>query len=117
MAAHGPCIKVGEFLLPSGLLAIGRDGHVVGKTISPGFGDGPGLLWACADPSASLDRKMSTIRREQCDPLPTERAACIQQVNDIEDGALRQLDQARRQQAIQGTVDQVRVINQTGRQW
>jgi enamine deaminase RidA (YjgF/YER057c/UK114 family) len=38
MAAYGPCIKVREFLLPSGLMAIGRDGHVVGKTISPGFG-------------------------------------------------------------------------------
>jgi enamine deaminase RidA (YjgF/YER057c/UK114 family) len=37
MAAYGPCIKVGEFLLPSGLMAIGRDGHVVAKTISPGF--------------------------------------------------------------------------------
>jgi hypothetical protein len=77
------------------------------------------LLSACADPSASLDRKMSEIRREQCDPLPTEpqRAACIQQVNDIEDDALRQLAEARRQQAIQGTMDQMRVINQTGRQW
>ncbi len=38
MAAYGPCIKVGEFLLPSGLMAIGRDGQVVGRTISPGFG-------------------------------------------------------------------------------
>jgi enamine deaminase RidA (YjgF/YER057c/UK114 family) len=37
MAAYGPCIKVGEFLLPSGLMALGRDGHVAGKTISPGF--------------------------------------------------------------------------------
>jgi hypothetical protein len=76
-------------------------------------------LSACADPSASLDRKMSEIRREQCDPLPIQpqRAACIQQFNDIEDETLRQLDEARRRQAIQGTVDQVRVINQTGRQW
>ena len=40
MAAFGPCIKVGEFLLPSGLLAIGRDGHIAGSTVSPGF---PGL--------------------------------------------------------------------------
>jgi len=40
MAAYGPCIKTGEFLLPSGLMPIGRDGHVTGKTISPGF---PGL--------------------------------------------------------------------------
>jgi enamine deaminase RidA (YjgF/YER057c/UK114 family) len=37
MAAYGPCIKAGEFLLPSGLMAIGCDGHVVGKTLSPGF--------------------------------------------------------------------------------
>jgi enamine deaminase RidA (YjgF/YER057c/UK114 family) len=37
MAAYGPCIKVGEFLLPSGLIAIGRDGHIAGRTISPGF--------------------------------------------------------------------------------
>ncbi len=37
MATYGPCIKVGEFLLPSGLMAIGPDGHVAGKTISPGF--------------------------------------------------------------------------------
>jgi hypothetical protein len=35
------------------------------------------------------------MRREQCDPLPTEpqRKVCIQQVNDIEDDALRQLDE------------------------
>jgi enamine deaminase RidA (YjgF/YER057c/UK114 family) len=38
MAAYGPCIKVGEFLLPSGLMAVGRDGHVVGRSLSPGFG-------------------------------------------------------------------------------
>jgi enamine deaminase RidA (YjgF/YER057c/UK114 family) len=37
MAAFGPCIKAGEFLLPSGLMAIGRDGQVAGKTLSPGF--------------------------------------------------------------------------------
>src|SRR5439155_3899032 len=37
MAAFGPCIKAGEFLLPSGLMAIGRDGHIAGRTISPGF--------------------------------------------------------------------------------
>ena len=37
MAAFGPCIKAGEFLLPSGLMAIGRDGHVVGRSVSPGF--------------------------------------------------------------------------------
>jgi enamine deaminase RidA (YjgF/YER057c/UK114 family) len=37
MAAYGPCIKSGEFLLPSGLMAIGHDGQVVGATLSPGF--------------------------------------------------------------------------------
>lgn len=37
MAACGPCIRAGEFLLPSGLMAIGQDGHVVDKTVSPGF--------------------------------------------------------------------------------
>ena len=28
MAAYGPCIRVGEFLSPSGLMAIGRDGQI-----------------------------------------------------------------------------------------
>jgi enamine deaminase RidA (YjgF/YER057c/UK114 family) len=37
MAAFGPCVRAGEFLLPSGLMAIGHDGNVVGKTVSPGF--------------------------------------------------------------------------------
>ena len=37
MAAYGPCIRVGEFLLPSGLMAVGRDGHVAGCSLSPGF--------------------------------------------------------------------------------
>jgi hypothetical protein len=31
MAIYGPCLKVGEFLLPSGLIAIGRDGHIAGS--------------------------------------------------------------------------------------
>jgi enamine deaminase RidA (YjgF/YER057c/UK114 family) len=43
MAAYGPCVKVGEFLLPSGLIAIDRDGHIAGSTVSPGF---PGLAHA-----------------------------------------------------------------------
>src|SRR5439155_342309 len=30
MAAYGPCVKSGEFLLPSGLMAIGHDGQLVG---------------------------------------------------------------------------------------
>jgi enamine deaminase RidA (YjgF/YER057c/UK114 family) len=37
MAAFGPCLKVGEFLLPSGLMAIDREGQVSGRTISPAF--------------------------------------------------------------------------------
>jgi len=37
MAACGPCIRAGEFLLPSGLMAIGHNGDVIGKTISPAF--------------------------------------------------------------------------------
>jgi len=37
MAAFGPCVRVGEFLLPSGLMAIAGDGHVVDKAVSPGF--------------------------------------------------------------------------------
>ena len=37
MAAYGPCIKSGEFLLPSGLMGVGHDGHVVGQALSPGF--------------------------------------------------------------------------------
>ncbi len=43
MAAFGPSLKVGEFLLPSGLMAIGPDGHVAGSEVSPGF---PGLAHA-----------------------------------------------------------------------
>jgi enamine deaminase RidA (YjgF/YER057c/UK114 family) len=43
MAAYGPCIRAGEFLLPSGLMAIGNDGDVAGKAVSPGF---PGLAHA-----------------------------------------------------------------------
>jgi enamine deaminase RidA (YjgF/YER057c/UK114 family) len=37
MAAYGPCVRAGEFLLPSGLMAIGPDGAVAGKTLSAGF--------------------------------------------------------------------------------
>jgi enamine deaminase RidA (YjgF/YER057c/UK114 family) len=51
MAAYGPCVKVGEFLLPSALMAIGRDGHVIGKTISPGF---PGLAHAGFTQAAAI---------------------------------------------------------------
>jgi enamine deaminase RidA (YjgF/YER057c/UK114 family) len=37
MAAYGPCVRAGEFLLPSGLMAIGHDGAVAGNGVSPGF--------------------------------------------------------------------------------
>ena len=37
MASLGPCIRAGEFLFPSGLMAIGADGHVVGKALSAEF--------------------------------------------------------------------------------
>jgi enamine deaminase RidA (YjgF/YER057c/UK114 family) len=37
MAAFGPCLKVGEFLFPSGLMAIGHDGHIAGNAVSPDF--------------------------------------------------------------------------------
>jgi enamine deaminase RidA (YjgF/YER057c/UK114 family) len=37
MAAFGPCLKVGEFLFPSGLMATDRDGQVSGGRISPAF--------------------------------------------------------------------------------
>jgi enamine deaminase RidA (YjgF/YER057c/UK114 family) len=37
MATYGPCIKVGEFLLPSGLMAIDRSGHIAGSDVSRGF--------------------------------------------------------------------------------
>ena len=43
MAAFGPSLKVGEFLLPSGLMAIDPDGHVAGSAVSPAF---PGLAHA-----------------------------------------------------------------------
>jgi enamine deaminase RidA (YjgF/YER057c/UK114 family) len=37
MASYGPCVRAGEFLFPSGLMAVGRDGHVVGGAVSPAF--------------------------------------------------------------------------------
>jgi enamine deaminase RidA (YjgF/YER057c/UK114 family) len=43
MATYGPCIRTGEFLLPSGLMPVARDGHVAGKAVSLGF---PGLSHA-----------------------------------------------------------------------
>ena len=38
MTAYGPCLRVGEFLLPSGLMALAPDGIVVGVAVSPNFG-------------------------------------------------------------------------------
>ncbi|HEY3909823.1 MAG TPA: hypothetical protein VGM07_08025 [Stellaceae bacterium] len=77
------------------------------------------LLAGCADTSAAFDRKMSQIRHEQCEPLSSEaqRRSCLQQVDDIENDALRRLDDARRRRAIEGTVDQMHVINQSGQGW
>jgi enamine deaminase RidA (YjgF/YER057c/UK114 family) len=43
MATFGPCLKVGEFLFPSGLMAVGHDGDIVGSAVSPDF---PGLAHA-----------------------------------------------------------------------
>lgn len=51
MAAFGPCIKVGEFLLPSGLIAIGHDGAVAGGAVSPRF---PGLAHAGCSQAATV---------------------------------------------------------------
>ena len=86
----------------------------IGRAVA--FASALALLFACSDTAASLDRKMSEIRREPCDPLPNEaqRLECVRQVNDIEDDTLRRLDQARQQQVIQAAVDQMHVINQGG---
>jgi enamine deaminase RidA (YjgF/YER057c/UK114 family) len=51
MAAYGPCIRAGEFLLPSGLMAVGHDGHVAGKALSPSFA---GLAHAGAVQAAAI---------------------------------------------------------------
>src|SRR6185436_11714340 len=37
MAAYGPHLKVGEFFLPSGLMAVGRDGRIIGSDVSSSF--------------------------------------------------------------------------------
>jgi enamine deaminase RidA (YjgF/YER057c/UK114 family) len=37
MTTYGPCIRVGEFVLPSALIAVGADGAVVGAGKSPGL--------------------------------------------------------------------------------
>jgi enamine deaminase RidA (YjgF/YER057c/UK114 family) len=43
MACYGPCVRAGEFVFPSGLMAIGTDGHIIGKGAS---GDFTGLAHA-----------------------------------------------------------------------
>src|SRR5215469_6489192 len=43
IAAFGPALKVGEFLFPSGVMALGHDGHVAASAVSPDF---PGLAHA-----------------------------------------------------------------------
>jgi enamine deaminase RidA (YjgF/YER057c/UK114 family) len=35
MAAFGPCVRAGDLVFPSGLMALGPDGHIVGKGLSP----------------------------------------------------------------------------------
>jgi enamine deaminase RidA (YjgF/YER057c/UK114 family) len=51
MAASGPCLKVGEFLFPSGLMAIGHDGSVAGSAVSSDF---PGLAHAAYSQADSV---------------------------------------------------------------
>src|SRR5207244_3923252 len=65
MATYGPCVRVGEFLLPSGLMAVGHDGHVVGTAVSAGF-DGlshAGYVQAAAvyDYAEALCRAAGTV--------------------------------------------------------
>jgi enamine deaminase RidA (YjgF/YER057c/UK114 family) len=43
LASFGPCLRVGEFLFPSGLMAIGAEGSIAGAALSPDF---PGLAHA-----------------------------------------------------------------------
>jgi hypothetical protein len=76
-----------------------------------------GLLSACGDSAVSLDRKMSEIRREQCDPLPTEaqRLSCVRSVDKMEDDALHRNEQVRQEQVIQTAVDQLRSVIIPGR--
>ena len=37
MSAYGPCVRAGELVFPSGLMPLGADGHVVGKSQSAAF--------------------------------------------------------------------------------
>jgi enamine deaminase RidA (YjgF/YER057c/UK114 family) len=72
MAALGPCIRVGEFLFPSGLMALGDDGHVVGKTLSANFA---GMSHAgCAQASAVYDYAETLCRAAGTSMVNTLRA-------------------------------------------
>jgi len=72
MAAYGPCVRVGEFLLPSALMAIGHDGHVVGKGVSPGF---DGLSHAgCVQAAAVYDYAEALCRAAGTSIMNTLRA-------------------------------------------
>lgn len=37
MASYGPHVQVGEFLFPSALMAVGKDGLIAGASVSPAF--------------------------------------------------------------------------------
>jgi enamine deaminase RidA (YjgF/YER057c/UK114 family) len=58
MASYGPCIRAGEFLLPSGLMAIGPDGAVVGAGTSPAL---DGLAHAGYTQAAAIYRYVDAL--------------------------------------------------------
>ena len=49
MASYGPCVKVGEFLFPSGLMAVGADGHVIDGSRSADYSAVAHAGWTQAD--------------------------------------------------------------------
>jgi hypothetical protein len=91
-------------------LASGRDDAMIAAApIRLAVAGMLGLLCACSDSSATLDRRMSQIRLEHCEPLPAaQRLACLRKIDAIEDDAQQKLDQARREQAVRQSVDEVR---------
>ena len=104
MAAYGPCIKVGEFLLPSGLIAIGRDGHIAGRTISPGFAGlaHAGHIQALAAVGKGLEDQERTGQRRWEPELQRLEGLALVGLNRLEE-AQRAFEEAlrvgRRQQA------------------
>jgi enamine deaminase RidA (YjgF/YER057c/UK114 family) len=75
MATHGPCIKAGEFLLPSGLMAIGRDGVVASGPTSP-------RLAAWRTPAtAKPPRFTATLRRCARPPERTWASCCARSIS------------------------------------